>query len=66
MVLEGLGVIASRTLLPNTDKEGERRHRPYCPATLNCADSYDTPGEYSDQLAQHGAPALLAHERESQ
>ena len=32
------------------------------PSDLQLSDSYDTPGDYSDQLAQHGAPTLLAHE----
>ena len=54
-VLHGMEAIASRTLLPSTDKEGERRQRTYCPTTFNYADSYDTPGAYSDQLAQHGS-----------
>ena len=61
-VFQGMGVIASRTLLPSADVEGQRRQRTYCPTTFNTADSYDTPSAYSDQLARHGSRSLLAHE----
>ena len=61
-VMQGMRVIASRTLLPSSDVEGVRRKRTYCPSTLHHAYSNDTPSKYSDVLAQHGGKPMLAHE----
>ena len=58
-VIQGMGVIASRALLPSSDVEGQCRKHTYCPSTFNTADSYNTPALYSDQVAQHGAPTFL-------
>ena len=61
IVLQGLAVIAPRQLQPSSDVEGERRKRTYCPTTYEGATSYYSPGQYSDQLADAGVPAILAH-----
>ena len=61
-VLQSLGVIASRVLLPSSDTQGEKRDRTYCPTTWNYAYTYDTPAQYSDQLQAQGVPSLRAHE----
>ena len=61
-VMQGMGVNASRTLLPSSDVEGTRRERTYCPSTFHYAYSYDTPSKYSDILAQHGGKPMLACE----
>ena len=49
-VLQSLGIIASRILLPSSDVQGEKRDRAYCPTTWNYAYEYDTPAKYSDLL----------------
>ena len=61
-VLQSIGIIASRILLPSADTQGETRERTYCPTTWNYAYGYHTPTEYSDALFEKGAPAVLAHE----
>ena len=61
-VLQSLGIIASRILLPSSDVQGEKRDRTYCPTTWNYAYEYETPAQHSDQLRANGAPSLLAHE----
>ena len=61
-VLQSLGIIASRILLPSSDTQGEARERTYCPTTWNYAYGYDAPAQYSDSLFESGAPAILAHE----
>ena len=62
-VLQSLGIIASRTLLPSSDTQGDSRERTYCPTTWNYAYGHHTPNDYSDALFEKGAPAILAHER---
>ena len=61
-VLQSLGIIASRVLLPSSDVQGDKRDRASCPTTWNYAYEYDIPAKYSDLLREQGAPALLAHE----
>ena len=61
-VLQSVGRIASRTLLPSSDVQGESRERTYRPTTWYYAHAYDTPAQYSDALFEKGAPAILAHE----
>ena len=62
IVLQSLGVIASRNLLPSSDVQGESRERAYFPTTWDYAYTYDTPSKYSDALFEQGALPILAHE----
>ena len=61
-VLHSMGIIASRTLLPSSDAQGESRECAYCPTTWYYAHAYDTPAQHSDTLFEKDAPAILAHE----
>ena len=61
-VLQSLGIIASRTLLPSSDTQGESRERTCCPTTWDYAYTYDTPSKYSNALFEKGAIPILAHE----
>ena len=58
-VLQSMGIIASRTLLPSSDVQGESRERAYCPTTWSYVYWYDTPAKFSDALFGEGAPAIL-------
>ena len=60
-VIQSLGIMASRIVLPSSDVAGEKKDRTYCP-TWNYAYQYDTPAIYSDQLREKGAASLLSHE----
>ena len=61
-ILQSLGVIARRILLPSSGMAGKKKDRTYCPTTWNYAYLYDTPAIYSDQLRGKGAASLLSHE----
>ena len=61
-VLQSLGIIASRVLLPSSDVQGETQERTYCPTTWIYARAYDTPVHHSDALFEKGALLILAHE----
>ena len=50
MVLQSLGIIASRIVLLGSDVKGGKKNRTYCPTTWNYAYIDDTPASYSDQL----------------
>ena len=58
--LQGLAIIFSRELLASGDKEAQARSRTDCLTTYQFAE-FSTDGQYSDELADWGAPALLAH-----
>ena len=60
-VLQSMGIIASRTLLPSSNVQEELRERTYCPTT-SYAYGYDSPSKYSDALFKRGAAPILAHE----
>ena len=61
-VLQSLGIIASRTLLPPSDTQGESREHADCPTEWNYAYGYHAQNDYSNALFEKGAPAILAHE----
>ena len=45
-VLQSLGIIASRIVLPSADVQGGKKNRTYCPSKWNYAYQYDTPAKY--------------------
>ena len=61
-VLQSLGIIVSRILLPSSDVQGGSQEGIYCPTTWLYAHSYDTPAQYSDALFEKGALPILARE----
>ena len=61
-VMQSMGIIASRTILPSSDPQGGKRERTYCPSTFFYGYSYYTPSKYSNTLAQYGGLPMLAHE----
>ena len=61
-VLQSLGIIASRIVLPSSDVKGGKKTRTYCPSTWNYAYTHDTPSQYSDLLRREGANSLLCQE----
>ena len=61
-VLQALGIIHSRFILPSSDVKGEKKNKTYCPSTWNHAYQYQSPAEYSDMLRDAGASSILSHE----
>ena len=61
-VLQSLGILASRIVLPSSDVKGEKKNPTCCPSTWNYAYIYDTPATYSDLLRREGAHSFLSHE----
>ena len=69
-MLQALGIVYSRTVLPSSDVKGETKGKTYCPATWNYASKGETKGmnapehaaKYADLLRQAGASSLLCQE----
>ena len=62
VILQSLGIISSRIILPSSDVKGEKKNKTYCPSTWNFAYQYHSPAEYADMLRDAGASSLLSHE----
>ena len=62
-MLQALGIVYSRIVLPSTDSKGETKGKTYCPATWNYAYQWQYAAEYADLLRQAGASSLLCQER---
>ena len=61
-MLQALGIVYSRIVLPNSDSKGETKGKTYCPATWNYAYQWQYAAEYADLLRQAGASSLLCQE----
>ena len=61
-MLQALGVVYSRIVLPSTDVKGETKGKTYCPSTWNYAYQWEHAAKYADQLRQVGASSLLCQE----
>ena len=61
-MLQALGIVYSKIVLPSTDSKGESKGRTYCPVTWNFSYAWKYASEYADQLCQVGASALLCQE----
>ena len=61
-MLQALGIVYSKIVLPSSDSKGESKGRTYCPTTWNYSYSWQHAAEYADQLRQVGASALLCQE----
>ena len=61
-MLQALGIVKSRIVLPSSDSKGETKGKTYCPATWNYAYQWQYAAEYADLLRQAGAGSLLCQE----
>ena len=61
-VMQSMGIITSRTILPSSDVQGGSRERTYCPSTYSYGYGYDIPSKYSDTVSQYHALPMLARE----
>ena len=61
-VLQALGIIHSRYILPSSDVKGDKKNKTYCPSTWNHAYQYQSPVDYSDMLRDAGAGSILSRE----
>ena len=59
-VLQSLGIVSSRIILPSSDVKGEKKNKTYCPSTFEMAYQYHSPSEYSDMLREARASSLLS------
>ena len=54
-VVQGLGIMLSRQLLPSGDVEALNKQRTYCPSiTYQYAEEFYAPGKYVDMLVKAG------------
>ena len=58
-MLQALGIVYSRIVLPSTDVKGETKGKTYCPATWNFAYQWKYATEYADLLRNAGASSLF-------
>ena len=61
-MLQALGIVYSKIVLPSSDSKGESGGKTYCPTTWNKSYQRQYAAEYADQLRQVGASALLCQE----
>ena len=61
-LLQALGIVYSRIVLPSTDVKGETKGKTYCPSTWNYAYQWEYAAKYADRLRQAGASSLLCQE----
>ena len=61
-VLQSLGIISGKIILPSSDVKGEKKNKTHCPSTWKGAYQYHSPAEYSDALRKEGASSLPCHE----
>ena len=64
-MLQALGIVYSRIVLPSSDVKGETKSKTYCPMTWNYACQWKYASEYADlflSLRQAGASSLLCQE----
>ena len=61
-MLQALGIVYSRIVLPNSDVRGETKGKTYCPTTWNYAYQCKYASEYAHLLRQAGASSLLCQE----
>ena len=54
-VLQALGIIYSRVILPSSDSKGEKKEESYCPTTWNYAYTFQYAPGYADLLREAGA-----------
>ena len=61
-MLQALGIVYSRVILPSSDVKGEKKEKTYCPATWNYAYQWEHAAKYADLLRDAGASSLLCQE----
>ena len=61
-MLQALGIVHSKIVLPSGDSKGESKGRTYCPSTWNKSYQWQYAADYADQLRRVGASALLCQE----
>ena len=47
-MLQALGIIYSRVILPSSDVKGEKKEKTYCPATWSYADQLESAPQYAE------------------
>ena len=60
-VLQALGIIHGRIVLPSSDSKGEKKNKTYCPSTWSHAYTFQYAAD-ADMLRQVGASSLVSHE----
>ena len=61
-MLQALGIVYSRVVLPSSDTKGETKGKTYCPTTWNYAYQWKYASEYADQSRKAGANSLLCQD----
>ena len=61
-MLQALGIVHSRIVLPSSDVKGETKGKTYCPTTWNHAYQWEYAAKYADLLRQAGASSFLCQE----
>ena len=61
-MLQALGIVYSKIVLPSSDVKGETKGKTYCPTTWNYSYQWQYAAEYADLLRQAGASSLLCQE----
>ena len=61
-MIQALGIVYSKIVLPSSDSKGESKGKTYCPTTWNHSYTWQHAAEYADLLRRAGASSLLCQE----